>query len=110
MFAYNIPALPDGGSDHIAQIENSIKGIAGAASGGKLIDAFNPNSYLCGFGKYDVRVQLYVHGEDGRSNSPTATFSFTYPKTSQVVRGGKVAKEKFHQYFGSILDDLPTKE
>lgn len=110
MFAYNIPALPDGGSDYITQIENEIKKIAGATPGRILIDAFSPNSYLCGFGKYDVRVELYLHGENGRNNSPTAKYWFTYPKTSQVVRGGNVSQERFHEHFGFVLDNLPSKE
>ncbi|CBY13215.1 unnamed protein product [Oikopleura dioica] len=109
-FAYDIPALPDGGAEYVTQMESNIRGIAGVSAGNRLLDAFNPNSYLCGFGKYDVRVELYLHGEHGRNDSPMATFSFTYPKTSRVVKSGKVSQEGFREHFGFILDDLPTRE
>lgn len=110
IFAYNIPALPDGGAENVSQLEKSIKGAVGPLIGGQLIDAFSPNQYLCGFGKYDVRVVIYPTSQDGRNNLPTAEYSFTYPESSQVVRRGEVTSEKFHQVFGFVLDNLSSND
>jgi hypothetical protein len=108
IYAYNIPALPDGGAENVSQIEKGIKELVGPSISSQLIDAFSPNQYLCGFGKYDVKIVIYPTSQDGKNNIPTAEYSFTHPASSQVVRRGRVTQEKFHQLFGFVIDNLTS--
>ncbi len=110
VFAYDIPALPDGGAEYVSKIEQGIRKIAGISAGNILLDAFQPNTVLCGFGKYDVHVEV-TKGSEGEGSKPiSAKFSFVYPPTSQVVSRGQVAREYFYEKFGSIFDELEKTE
>ncbi len=106
LFVYDIPSLPDGGAEYVRQLEEGIHKIAGKESGRVLIDAFDPNNYLCGFGKYDVRVELMINEGEGNTKDARAKYSFTYPKTSQIVRKGSMHQQLFSEEFGSIFEEL----
>ncbi|BCU79368.1 hypothetical protein llg_40830 [Luteolibacter sp. LG18] len=100
-FVYRIPALPDGSGNAVGRMEEQIRQVVGAQAAEILLRSFDPNNYVCGFGKYDVDVTVHRSGAN-----PTAEFSFTYPETSQVVRRGMISESKIRQYFGSALDLL----
>lgn len=104
VYVFEIPSLDDGGASIIKDIEQKIEDIVGGGSADRLINAFDSNNCLCGFGKYDVRIELHYPTE--YSLQTTAHYSFTYPATSQVIRRGSVTKDRFYRLFGSIVDHL----
>ena len=102
IYAYSIQALPDGGIDRIRALEQDIKEIAGDGSGDDLLNAFDPNSYVGGFGKYDIhmKIQRTDHG------LLVSDFQFIHPKTGIVARKGSLTEDYSFQYFGYLLKKI----
>lgn len=100
IYLYEIQALPGGGSDEVKEFESDVIGIAGKGPGNELISAFDPSSYLGGFGKYDIRMTI-KRTDDGLIVSD---FQFTHPKSGIVARRGSLTKDYSYQYLGAMLD------
>lgn len=104
-FSIMIPALPDGGNEVVSDFENDIRTITGTGIGNMLLGAFDPGSYVGGFGKYEIRMKVATSA----GNSHITEFEFLHPETGIVTRKGSLSQDYSYQYFGNLLESPKFK-
>lgn len=101
LYAFFIPALPDGGSDAVKFFENDVRLITGNRAGTTLLKSFSPGSYVGGFGKFEIRMKV----SSNASNERITEFEFLHPETGITVRKGSFSQNYSYQYFGDLLEN-----